>query len=294
MDELSLLSLSTADYPHLGTLAERANEQFAPRRVSISLPSLRVDKMLSDIPWMVSAVRKSGLTIAVEAANPDMRTALNKRVTAGDLLDGVRQAYAAGWRSVKLYFLCGLPGERPQDIDGIVELSRQVSEVRREYGKGPARVNVSVAWLVPKPHTPLQWAPQQSAEYFREARQRMSEHLSRGRGKKKDPVKIRTHSVERSVLEGVFARGDRRLADVIEHAYKHGARFDGWDECFRAQLWDDAFEATGIDPAWYAGRERSAEEVFPWDHLRAGRPKEHLRRHYDDFRSRIAAPDTPE
>lgn len=300
IDELGLLSLSTGDYPQLSDLARRVNERFAGRRVNISMPSLRVDKTLQNIPWMVNSVRKSGLTLAVEAANDDMRSAIRKLVTDGDLLDGVRQAYKAGWRTVKLYFMCGFPGERPEDIDGIVDLSRQVSEARREIGKGPASVNVSVGWLVPKPHTPLQWAAQPEAEYFHETRRRLFGLLDRGgrqithrrhTGRRKDgkrgPIRIRTHSVERSVLEAVFSRGDRRLADVIEHAYRAGARFDGWDECFQPRIWTEAFDAVGIDPAWYAHRERAPDEVFPWSHLQSGAPADYLQRQYDDFFTQI-------
>ncbi|MHC4695635.1 MAG: TIGR03960 family B12-binding radical SAM protein [Planctomycetota bacterium] len=293
MEELGLLSLSSGDYPHLGELMQRVNDRFESRRVNVSVPSLRVDKMLQNIPSMVNAVRKGGLTLAVEAANDDMRAAIRKHVTDGDLLDGVREAYKAGWRRVKLYFLCGLPGERPEDIDGIVDLSRRVSEVRREIGQGPARVNVSVGWLVPKPHTPLQWAAQRRAEYFHEARRRMSALLGRKRGRKGGPIRIKTPSVERSVLEAAFARGDRRLADVIEHAYKSGARFDSWEEQFNPALWQQAFDATGIDPAWYAHRERPPDEIFPWAHLSGGAPDDYLARQYDDVFTHlgVAGPD---
>ncbi len=359
IDELGLLSLSTADYPDLRELAQRVNERFASRRVNISVPSLRVDKMLQNIPWMVNTVRKSGLTMAVEAANDDMRAAIRKLVTDGNLLDGVREAYKAGWRGVKLYFMLGFPGERPEDIDGIVDLSRQVSEVRREFGKGPAKVNASVGWLVPKPYTPLQWAAQPRAEYFHDARRRLSRLLqSRDRnnvlhqgnesafsiprmrthdnphphfrprkrfvqnvGKGADPdqstignpqseiqprrhrngagkssVRLKTHNVERSILEAVFARGDRRLADVVECAYKLGARFDGWDECFQNEIWTRAFDITGIDPAWYAHRERSPLEVFPWSHLHGGPPNDYLLRQYDDVFAHIGVtkPRVPE
>jgi len=305
MDEFGLLSLSTADYPDLRELADRANEQFASRRVNISVPSLRVDKMLQNIPWMVNSVRKSGLTMAVEAANDDMRAAIRKHVTDGNLLDGVKQAYAAGWRGVKLYFMAGFPGERPEDIDGIVHLSRKVSEVRRELGKGPANVNASVGWLVPKPYTPLQWAAQPRAEYFHEARRRMAGLLNGGtkaqrdpsrslragsgtKGKKSSgPIKLKTHNVERSILEAVFARGDRRLADAVEHAYKAGARFDGWDECFKNEIWQRAFEATGVNPDFYAHRERSSLEVFPWSHLHGGAGGDYLARQYDDVFTQI-------
>lgn len=303
MDELGLLSLSTADYPDLGELAKRVSDRFTPRRVNISVPSLRVDKMLENIPAMVNSVRKSGLTMAVEAANDDMRAAIRKHVTDGHLLDGVKQAYLAGWRTVKLYFMCGFPGERPDDIDGIVRLARQVSDARRDIGKGPASVNASVGWLVPKPYTPFQWAAQPRAEYFHEARRRLAALLSEGtsgrrdwgtkarKGKKqRGPVKIKTHNVERSILEAVFARGDRRLADVVERAFRLGARFDGWDERFNPSLWRTAFDAAGIDPDWYAHRERPPYEVFPWSHLHGGAPDEYLARQYDDVFAQINVP----
>ncbi|RME41565.1 MAG: TIGR03960 family B12-binding radical SAM protein [Planctomycetota bacterium] len=290
IEELGLLSLSTADYPDLRELAERVNERFAARHVNISVPSLRVDKMLQNIPWLVRSVRKSGLTMAVEAANDDMRAAIRKLVTDGNLLDGVREAYRAGWKSIKLYFMCGFPGERPEDIDGIVHLARQVSEARRELGKGPAGVNASVGWLVPKPYTPFQWAAQPEAAYFHEARRRMLDLLRDSGGRRGGAVRIRTHNVERSILEAVFARGDRRLSDAIERAYRLGARFDGWDECFRPDLWRQAFEETGIDPAWYAHRERSADEVFPWSHLHGGPPDDYLRRQYDDVFVQVGRP----
>ncbi|MEK7710722.1 MAG: TIGR03960 family B12-binding radical SAM protein [Planctomycetota bacterium] len=304
-EELGLLSLSTADYPDLRELAERVNERFNPRNVNISVPSLRVDKMLQNIPWLVNSVRKSGLTMAVEAANDDMRAAIRKHVTDGDLLDGVKAAYNAGWRGIKLYFMCGFPGERPDDIDGIVHLARKVSDARRELGKAPAQVNASVGWLVPKPYTPFQWAAQPRAEYFHDARRRMASllygeprtsvratHQSRdrkGAGKPRGPIKLKTHNVERSILEGVFARGDRRLANAVEHAYRSGARFDGWDECFKSHLWNDAFHATGVDPAFYAHRERPVTEVFPWTHLHGGPDQDYLARQYDDVFAQIGA-----
>ncbi len=294
MNEFGLLSLSTADYPDLRELAQRANEQFAERRVNISMPSLRVDKMLQNIPWMASSVRKSGLTLAVEAANDDMRAAIRKLVTDGNLLDGVREAYRAGWRTVKLYFMCGFPGERPDDIDGIVRVAREVSEARREIANGPAKVNASVGWLVPKPYTPFQWAAQPTADYFHEARRRLNHLLygdnDRRRKPKRGAVRIKTHSVERSVLEAVFARGDRRLADVVEHAFRSGARFDGWDECFNVNHWRKAFDATGIDPAWYAHRERAPDEIFPWNHLHGGAPTDYLLRQYDEVFTHINIP----
>lgn len=284
-DEIGLLSLSSADYPRLRELAERMNERFAPRHVNLSLPSLRVDKMLSDIPWLVSSVRKGGLTIAVEAASQEMREAIRKEVLEGDLIEGIRQAYKAGWNSVKLYFMCGFPGETESDIRGIFDLALQVSHAKRAVRGGPASVNASVSWLVPKPHTPLQWAPMQTAEYFHEARHILLD-ASRQR---RSAVHIKTHRVDRSILEGVFARGDRRLARVVEAAYNLGARMDGWDEIFDNNLWLKAFETTGIDPAFYAHRPRSPAETLPWDHIQCGPPRASLRAQYEDLLAGCAA-----
>jgi radical SAM family uncharacterized protein len=285
-EEIGLLSLSTADYPYLPELSEQINTRFEGRHVGIALPSMRVDKMLAHVPWMANAVRKSGLTIAVEAANDDMRAAIRKVVTDGNLLDGVRQAYAAGWKSMKLYFMAGFPGERSEDIDGIFEISRKVSEARRSIAGHPAQVNAAVGWLVPKAHTPFQWAAQPPAEYFHEVRRRLRSLA----GAKRSCVKVKMHNVERSVLEAVFARGDRRLGRVIEHAWRNGARFDGWDECFNAQVWDRAFAAIGLDPAWYANRERDYNEVLPWAHLAGGNSAEYLQRQYDDTFVQIDVP----
>ena len=284
-EEIGLLSLSTADYPRLPELAERINNQFRDRKVSISVPSMRVDRMLASIPWMVSSVRKSGLTIAIEAARDDMRQAIRKHVADGHLLDAVGQAYAAGWKSVKLYFMVGFPGERPEDIDGIFDLSRQLSEAARAVHGHPAAVSASVGWLVPKPHTPLQWAGQRRAEYFHEARMRLK---ARAR-ERRSAVRIKTHNVERSVLEAVFSLGDRRLGRVIEAAWRMGARFDGWDECFDHQLWERAFAETGIDPAWYAHREKGRDEILPWNHLAGGSSDEYLRKEYERALAAVGA-----
>ncbi len=283
-DEIGLLSLSTGDYPCLHELAERLNERFTPRMVNISFPSLRVDRMLQDIPSLASAVRKSGLTIAAEAASADMRRALRKKVTDGDLLAGVRAAYQAGWKRVKLYFMAGFPGECDADIDGIWDLACAVSQERVQIGKAPASVSASVAWLVPKPFTPLQWAAQPPVEYFNEVRARLL-HLKRVR---RSAVQITTHRPERSVLEAVLARGDRRLGAVVYDAWRRGARFDGWDDCFKHELWLDAFSATGVDPGFYAHRARSFDELLPWDHIGQHLTRTHLERNYTDLLSQTS------
>ena len=331
-DEIGLLSLSTADYPLLRELAEKFHERFAPRRVNLSFPSLRVDKMLQNIPWMANSVRKGSITMAVEAANDDMRRAIRKKVTDGNLLDGVREVYKAGWNRVKLYFMSGFPGERPEDIEGIWRLANEVSDVRKALGKGPADVNASVGWLVPKPFTPLQWMAQPRVEYYQDVRDHLrrlsrerrgggravvvdggmggygavndwiqegaregdeqpsaprrdaSPRFSGGRWNgKKSKVKITTHDPQRSILEGVFARGDRRLGQVVYEAWKRGARFDGWDECYRDELWQEAYMTTGIDPAFYAHRERAFDERLPWDHIGLHMRRGYLEESYEDM-----------
>jgi radical SAM family uncharacterized protein len=284
-DEIGLLSLSTADYPLLPELAAALNERFAPRMVNLSFPSLRIDKMLQHIPQMATSVRKGGITIAAEAARDDLRKLIRKKVTDGNLMDGVRAVYEAGWKRVKLYFMAGFPGEREDDIDGIFELSYAVSQARKQIGKPPAHVTASVGWLVPKPFTPLQWAAQPRREYFLEVRKRLME-LKHSR---RSAVRIQTHRVEASILEGVMARGDRRLGAVIHEAWRRGARFDGWAECFDDALWQEAYAATGIDPAFYAHRERGLDEILPWDHvgLRIGRP--FLEKGYHDIRAQLGA-----
>lgn len=286
-NELGLLSLSTADYPHLKELSARINNRFASRRVGISMPSLRVDKMLQNIPWMASSVRKSGLTIAVEAARDRLRAAIRKKVTDGNLIDGILEAYKAGWQRLKCYYMVGFPGESEDDVDGIHDISVQLSEARRKLGKGPAKITASVSWLVPKPYTPFQWAAQPQVAYFQDARRRLAERSRQSRNRS---VIVKTHDPQRSILEAVLSRGDRRLGAVIESAYRRGARFDGWDECFRNDIWQDAFHDAGVDPAWYAHRERSFDEVLPWDHIRSGPKRDYLEDQYSDVFSKTEQP----
>jgi len=339
--EIGLLSLSTADYPYLRELAERLNERFAPRQVNLSFPSLRVDRMLQNIPWMARSVRKGSLTIAVEAARDDLRRAIRKKVTDGNLFEGVRQAYLAGWQRVKLYFMAGFPGERPEDIDGIWELANAVSLERCQLGKPPAEVNASVGWLVPKPFTPLQWMAQPRREYFEQVRDRlrrlsrpgggpqildggpggygsargMMSEQERRRGAGAGPegaeavaaahncggrwngrrsrVKITMHDPRRSILEAVMARGDRKLSRAIYEAWRRGARLDGWDETYRDEIWQEAFAAAGVDPDWYAHRERPFDERLPWEHIGLRLERGFLERGYDDLLHTIGAEHPP-
>ncbi|MBN1844405.1 MAG: TIGR03960 family B12-binding radical SAM protein [Sedimentisphaerales bacterium] len=263
-DTVSLLSLSTSDYPDLAELVRRVYGEFAGRHVGISLPSLRVDRQLRDVPGQVSGVRREGLTVAVEAARDPLRRAIGKHLTDDDLLATMEAAYRAGWQRVKLYFMVGLPGEAAEDIDAIADLSFRISRLRRQTGGQDASVNVTVSWLVPKPHTPLAWCAMQSAEYFSAARERL---LQLRRDRQVRRVNFKFHHLERSLLEGVLARGDRRLGGALETAYRRGARFDSWDECFRYAHYLEAFEACGLDPDFYARRQRDEREILPWAHL---------------------------
>ena len=271
-DEIALTSLSTSDYPHLGELLAKLDERFTPRHVSISVPSLRVDQQLALIPPALVGVRKSGLTIAAEAARDPMRKRIGKKVTDDDLLAGVRAAYAAGYRSVKLYFMVGFPGETDDDVRGIVELARRVAFERKAVAGQVASVTASVSPLVPKPHTPFQWIGQRDGEYFHQARILLKGLAMRS------PVQVKFHKIERSLLEGVFSRGDRRVGRVIELAFQAGARFDGWDECFDYARWQRAFADAGLDPAFYAHRARPIDEILPWDHIESGHSREWLAR----------------
>jgi len=287
-DEIGLLSLSTGDYPHLTHLAGRINQQFAPRHVNISVPSLRADRIAQDLPWMISSVRKPSLTFAPEVGTDRARSAIRKKITNQGLLHALQAAYQAGWRTVKLYFVCGIPHQTHQDIADILHLVESASRLRRELLGSPATVNVTVSWLIPKPHTPLQWAPQPSADYCNHTRQTLA-RLARGR---RLPIRLKFHNVQRSLLEGALARGDRRLGPVIETAWRMGARFDAWDESFNPQIWQRACEQNSLKLNWYTHRSRSYNEILPWQHLRAGPPTPYLRRQYDDLLAKAAAPQT--
>ena len=272
--EIALLSLSASDYPHLDELIGRLNEEFAAEHVSVSLPSLRVDSQLRELPRLASAVRKGGLTIAAEAASPRLRQAIRKDISDEDMIAGVRAAYQAGWRRVKVYFMAGLPGETDADVDGIVDLCRRLSDARRDVDGQRGAISASVSWLVPKPHTPMQWCAMRPAEYFFAVRRRLRE-LSR-----RSPVRFSFHRIERSILEGLLCRGDRRVGAVVEAAWRNGARLDAWDEHFDYSKWSVAFEQTGIDPASYVHREIPSGQALAWSHILCPRSERFLLEEY--------------
>jgi len=272
-EEVSLCSLSTSDYTHLPQLLDAMLDWAMPQKINVSVPSLRVDQFPKDMMEKLAQVRRSGLTFAPEAGTQRLRDVINKNITEEQILSTARQAFSGGWTSVKLYFMIGLPTETDEDILGIADLTQKVVD---EYYRNPdkpkgkgVQVSVSVASFVPKPFTPFQWEAMNRREEI--ARKQA---LLRGAIRSKK-IKLTCHGCETSLLEGVFARGDRRLAGVLELAWRCGARFDGWDDQFRPALWAECFAALGIDPADYL-RARISDEALPWEHLDYGVTKTFL------------------
>ena len=273
-DEISLSSLSTSDYTQLESLLDKLLSWTIPEKINIALPSLRVDNFSDELMEKLNKVRRSGLTFAPEAGTQRLRDAINKNVTEDEVLRTSRKAFSGGWTAVKLYFMLGLPTETMEDVAGIADLAQKVVD---EFYKNPdkpkgkgVQVSISVASFVPKPFTPFQWEPQDTREMLLEKQAHL---LSCVKTRK---VSVSYHKVEISFLEGVFARGDRKLSAVIEYAWRHGCKFDGWDDSFKFETWLEAFEQCGIDPLFYTSRKREFNEILPWDHLDYGIRKEFL------------------
>jgi len=269
-NEISLLSLSTSDYPYFEELVNRMHEVFMPLGVNISLPSLRINQQLRSLPKLMKGIRKSGLTLAPEVARDDMREQIRKKIKNDDLYEGCREAFKAGWQRVKLYFMCGLPGERPADLDGIVDMAETIARIGREVKGRFVDVTASVSNFVPKPHTPYQWNGMQTREYLRWAGQYMKQRC------RIRSVAIKQHDIELSLLEGILTRGDRRIAAALEEAWRRGCRMDGWRECFHPDVWWQTFADLGIDVAWYSQRNRPMNELLPWDHVNVKKGREYL------------------
>lgn len=275
LDTIGLLSLSTADYPYLEETVSMLNDYFQSRHVGISLPSLRVDAQLKLLPKLASSVRKSGLTIAVEAASERLRKIINKPISDEHLFGAAKEAYSQGFESIKLYFMAGLPTETEEDIKNIVKLSFELAVLRKKVCGKVANINATVSWFVPKAHTPFCWQAQQGEEYFRNVKDII---LAEKRKLNARFLNFKFHNIQASILESAIGRGDRRLADVIEYAYKSGAKFDLWDECFRFDLWQKAFENFGLDLNKLATRKFETDEILPWQHL-GGSDKKYLLKH---------------
>ena len=275
-DEVSLSSLSSSDYTQVVPMLRELNSWAKEDKVSLSLPSLRVDGFTDDILDEIKTVRKSGLTFAPEAGSQRLRDAINKNVYEDELMSTCKVAFEGGYTTVKLYFMIGLPTETMDDVAEIADLGRKVVDAyysveNRPKGKSP-RVTISASSFVPKPFTPFQWEPQDTMDELKVKQQHIKSNITTKK------IVYNYHASDTSFLEAVFARGDRRLGQVLLKAHEKGIRFDGWSDCFSLEKWLEVFDECGVDPAFYANRRRSFDEVLPWDHLDYGVTKEFLRR----------------
>ncbi|MBL7215326.1 MAG: TIGR03960 family B12-binding radical SAM protein [Phycisphaerae bacterium] len=275
-DTVSLLSLSTADYPHLDELLEKLQGFFESRHVGVSVPSLKVQKQLQLLPKMMTSVRKGGLTIAVEAASENLRMLINKPITNEDLFAAVRAAFEAGFLKVKLYFMVGFPGETEDDITQIADLAYAISSLRKEVDGKVANINAAVSWLVPKPHTPFGWLGQKDRSYFENARRLILRRKDELRARF---LQFKFHPFDRSILESAMGRGDRRFCEVIETAWRKGAKFDLWNEGFDLTIWQEAFETAGLNLEQEAQKGYDPKQRLPWSHL-GGPDSDYLLKHY--------------
>ena len=273
-DEVSLSSLSSSDYSRIVPLLEKLTRWTSDEKVSISLPSLRVDGFTDEIMNKIKTVRKSGLTFAPEAGSQRLRDVINKNVQHDELMQTCATAFAGGWTTVKLYFMIGLPTETMDDVADIAHLGQDVVEVyyhTPERAKGKSvRVTVSASSFVPKPFTPFQWEPQDTIPVLHEKQRHIKDSIA---SKK---ITFNYHDADTSILDAVFARGDRRLCKIMALACDRGFHFDGWNDCFSLEKWLELFEECGIDPAFYANRRREFDEILPWDHIDYGVSKSFL------------------
>ena len=286
--EMTMSSLSTSDYRPLEQLCDGLLEWCEPNKVSLSLPSLRADNFSLGLMERVQHVRKSGLTFAPEAGTQRLRDAINKNLTEEEILRSCRTAFSGGWSSVKLYFMLGLPTETDEDVLGIADLAEKVYQAWKETTPNPKRgvtITVSTAWFVPKPHTAFQWEPQISMEEYQRRVKLLRDHM-RGRS-----IRYNWHDSQTSFLEAVFARGDRKVAEVIETAWRSGAKFDAWSEGFDFDRWLEAFSACGVNPAFYANRVRDKDERFPWDVTSVGVSRQFLWRERERAYAASTTPD---
>ena len=288
-DEISLSSLSSGDYSCLQELVTRLMERFKDQRVGLSLPSMRLDSLIKQTLEETSEVRKSGLTLAPEAGTQRLRDVINKGVTEQDLHNAVSDAFQSGWSSVKLYFMLGLPTETDEDLLAIGDLAKQVEDAYYAVPKGQRapglRITASASTFVPKPFTPFQWAAQDTLPEIGRKQAVLRSAL------KRKSTTFNWHEPELSFLEACFARGDRRLGDVLYAAWQRGCRLDGWQQHFKYVEWMAAFNDCGLDPAFYANRERSRDELLPWDFIDAGVTKRFLLRELDNALQGIVTPD---
>ena len=273
-DEISLLSLATNDYPHLEELVDKLNDCFAKDKVSISLPSMRIDAANTAILQKVQQVRKSSLTFAPEGGSQKMRDLINKDISEEEILEGAKMAFEGGWDRIKFYFIIGLPHEEDEDLAAIGKLAHDVIEIYyslpKEQRRRPPALTISTSCFIPKPFTPLQWVPQKTTEDFMERQRTVKKHITTKR------ASYKYHDADVSVLEGTLARGDRRIGKLIKTAWELGARFDGWSEHFSWSIWSRALEDSETSLEFYNFRERDFQEILPWDFIDIRVPKSHL------------------
>ncbi len=292
-DEISLSSLSSSDYSGLNDLLEFLIQECKKKHINISLPSLRIDAFSLDIMSKVQDVKKSSLTFAPEAGSQRLRDVINKGLTKEDILNGAALAFEGGWTRVKLYFMLGLPTETEEDILGIGELSNEIAAVffdtvpKEKRINGKVQIVTSTSFFIPKPFTPFQWARMCTKEEFIEKAYQTKKGIMAQLNQKS--IKYNWHEADVSVLEGVLARGDRKLAKVLLKAYEMGCLFDSWSECFHNDVWMKAFEDCGIEPDFYTTRERREDEIFPWDFLDCGVTKEFLLREWKKARTQTVS-----
>lgn len=282
-EEISLSSLSSSDYSQLPELIDYLIDECNRKKINISLPSLRIDAFSLDVMSKVQDVKKSSLTFAPEAGTQRLRDVINKGLTEEVILNGAREAFEGGWNKVKLYFMLGLPTETVEDIEGIAQLSNQIAKVYyetvpKEKRQGKVQIVTSTSFFVPKPFTPFQWARMSTKEEFLEKAYVVREAVKSQLNQKS--IKYNWHEADVTVLEGVFARGDRKIAPVILKAYEKGCLFDSWSEYFHNELWLEAFDECGVSIDFYTTRERAEDEIFPWDFISCGVDKSFLLREW--------------
>lgn len=285
--DLSLLSLSSGDYSSIGPLLETLMDKQAGEKVSLSLPSLRIDTMNSSLMEQIKRVRKTGFTLAPEAGNERMRRIINKGLSQADILETAGAVYEAGWNLIKLYFMIGLPLEEEKDLMDMASLARKVAGLAGKRGRRN-RLNISISTFVPKSHTPFMWSAQITLNESRKRIQFIKERL------KGPHIRVKWNQPELSWLEGIFSRGDRKLGRVLMEAWNLGARFDAWAEHFQIAVWEKAFQRAGVNPNFYLHRERPLDEILPWDHIKSGVTKEYLTREWEKALKEAWTPDCRE
>ena len=295
-EEISLSSLSSSDYTHLEELVNFLIDEFKSAGVNISLPSLRIDAFALDVMSKVQDIKKSSLTFAPEAGSQRLRDVINKGLTEDIILHGCGLAFEGGWNKVKLYFMLGLPTEQVDDMKAIAELANRIAvryyEIPKDQRNGKCQITVSTSFFVPKPFTPFQWSPMCTKEEFLNRAKIVNDTVKEQLNRKS--IKYNWHQADVTVLEGIFARGDRRLSRAILKAYEEGCIFDAWGEYFDNEKWMQIFEDCGIDPDFYTIRPRETDELFPWDFIDAGVTKEFLIREWKTARSEVVTPNCRE